>query len=134
MSDKSNTSLEVQEKKALDASQEQTVEGNFYLPATDIYETADALTVVMDVPGVDRDNIDIQLDKNRLTITARIGVERYGELQPAYTEYNVGHFTRSFQLSSVVDQAKINARVADGVLTLTLPKLEEATPRRIKVA
>lgn len=134
MNDKSNASIEVQEKKTLDASQEQTVEGDFYLPATDIYETADALTVVMDVPGVDRDNIDVDLDKNRLTVTARIGVERYSELQPAYTEYNVGHFTRSFQLSSVVDQGKINARVADGVLTLTLPKVEEATPRRIKVA
>lgn len=133
MTDKKDASLEVQEKKALDASQEHTVEGSFYLPATDIYETADALTVVMDVPGVDRKNIDIDLDKNRLTITARIGMERYSELQPAYTEYNVGHYTRSFQLSNVVDQGKINAKVADGVLTLTLPKVEEATPRRIKV-
>ena len=134
MSDKSSKALEVQEKKALEASQEQTVEGDFFMPATDIFETDDALTVIMEIPGVDRENVDVQLDKNQLTITARIGLERYGELRPAYTEYGVGHFTRSFQLSSVVDQPKIKASVADGVLTLTLPKVREAEPRRIKVA
>lgn len=125
--------LEVQEKQALDTSQEQTVEGNFYRPLTDIFETNDALHVVMEVPGVDREDIDIDLDKSRLTITGRIGLEQYGKLQPVYTEYGVGHFTRSFDLSNVIDQENIEASVNDGVLTLRLPKVAEATPRRIKV-
>ena len=131
---KSDQSLEVQEKQALDSNSEQTVEGSFFRPLTDIFETSDALTVVMEVPGVDRENIDIRLDKGLLTVTARIGVERYGELDPVYTEYEIGHFTRSFQLSNVIDQEKIEASVKDGVLTLALPKVEEATPRKIKVA
>jgi len=126
--------LQVQDKQTADTSREQTVEGSFYRPLTDIYESADALTVVMEVPGVDRENIDIQLDKDRLTVTGRIGLERYTELTPVYTEYEVGHFARSFQLSNVVDQERISARVEDGVLTLVLPKIKEAVPRQIKVA
>jgi HSP20 family molecular chaperone IbpA len=125
--------LEVQHKQALDSSQEQTIEGNFYRPPTDIFETADALTVVMEVPGVDREHVDVRLDKDELTVAARIGLERYSELQPVYTEYDIGHFTRSFHLSSVVDREGIEASVADGVLTLRLPKIKEAAPRRIRV-
>ena len=126
--------LEVQEKHPLEASEEPTVEGNFYRPPTDIYETPEALMVVMEIPGVDRDQVDVQLDQYTLTVTARIGLERYRELTPLYTEYDVGHFTRSFRLSNEVDRERIAAQVTDGVLTLTLPKIEEATPRRIEVS
>lgn len=130
---KADQTLEVQEKQALDSSREQTVEGSFYRPLTDIFETSDSLTVVMEVPGVDREQIDIQLDKDLLTVTARIGLERYGQLEPVYTEYEIGHFTRSFQLSNAVDRDKIEASVKDGVLTLSMPKVKEAVPRRITV-
>ncbi|MDE0064255.1 MAG: Hsp20/alpha crystallin family protein [Gammaproteobacteria bacterium] len=135
MSDKTTAKehLAVQEKQAHDSNGEQTVEGRFFRPLTDIFENPDALTVVMEVPGVDRDDIDIQLDNNRLTVSARIGLERYGSLEPVYTEYEVGHFTRSFQLSSRIDRNRIEASVDDGVLTLSLPKTAEATPRSIAI-
>ncbi len=133
MSNASNEQLSVQEKQAHDANGEQTVEGRFFRPLTDIFESSDALTVVMEVPGVDRQDIDIQLDNNRLTVAARIGLERYGSLEPMYTEYEVGHFTRSFQLSSRIDRSRIEASVNDGVLTLSLPKTAEATPRSIAI-
>jgi HSP20 family protein len=54
-------------------------------------------------------------------------------MEPVYTEYNIGHYTRSFSLSSRIDQQAINADVSDGVLTLTLPKVKEAVPRRIAI-
>lgn len=125
--------LEVQDKQPVDSSREQTIEGDFYRPLTDIFERPDSLTIVMEVPGVDRENIDIQIDKDRLTVVGRIGLERYGQLTPVYTEYEIGHFARSFQLSNLVDQEGIEASVDNGVLTLTLPKVKEAVPRRIEV-
>ena len=63
----------------------------------------------------------------------RIDFSRYAEMEPVYTEYNIGHYSRKFSLSSKIDQQKISAEMADGVLTLTLPKAEEAKPRRIKI-
>jgi HSP20 family molecular chaperone IbpA len=54
-------------------------------------------------------------------------------LQPVYTEYNIGHYSRSFSLSSKIDQSKISAEMSDGVLSLVLPKVEETKPRTIQV-
>ena len=125
--------LKLQEKKELEQKEEQTVPGNSYIPYTDIYETGNALTVVMEIPGVSKDAIDIRLEKNELTVKAEINMQNYSDFQPVYTEYNIGHFSRSFILNSKVDREKIEAHVADGVLTLTLPKAEEAKPRRISI-
>lgn len=126
--------LKTQAKRQVEERGEPTTQGKHYAPATDIYESEAELTVVMDMPGVDRDAVDITLEKGRLAVEGRIDFTGYEGLRPAYTEYNVGHFVRTFTLSSKIDQAKISADMRDGVLTLKLPKVEEAQPRRIVVS
>jgi HSP20 family molecular chaperone IbpA len=125
--------LAVREKRELAAKEEKTVPGRFFVPYTDVYETEDALTVVMEMPGVGRDDVEIELREDVLRVEGRIDFAKYGGMEPVYTEYNVGHWARSFALSGKVDQDRIGAQLEDGVLTLTLPKTAEARPRRIAV-
>ena len=123
----------LQQKKELKPAEERTEPGKYYSPATDIHETADAVVVTMDVPGVDRSAIDIHLDKDVLTVIGRIDSNKYEGLEPIYSEYNVGNFTRRFTLSTEIDSQSISAQAADGVLTVTLPKAKTALARRIEV-
>ena len=125
--------LEVQEKKELVSKDENTVPARYYVPTTDIFETDDALTVVMELPGVEKQAIDVSVENDVLRIDARIDFTKYEGLEPLYTEYAVGHFARSFTLSNKIDQQQIGAQLDDGVLTLTLKKSKEALPRRIAV-
>jgi HSP20 family protein len=126
-------SLEVQEKKELVSKEEKTVPARYYVPNSDIYETEDALTVVMEVPGVEKKDIDVHLENDVLRVEGRIDFGKYEGLEPLYTEYNVGHFARTFTLSSKIDQQQISAQLEDGVITLTLKKAHEAAPRRIAI-
>ena len=126
--------LEVQEKKELVSKDEKTVPVRYFVPATDIFETEDALTVVMEVPGVDKEAVDINVENDVLKIEAKIDPSKYEGMEPLYTEYNVGHFARSFTLSNKIDQQHISAQLQDGILTLTLNKAKEAMPRRIAVS
>jgi len=125
--------LEAREKKELVSKEEKTVPARYYVPNTDIHETEDALTVVMELPGVDRKDLSIDLENDTLRVDARIDFSKYEGLDPLYTEYNVGHFTRAFTLSSKIDQQQISAQLEDGVLTLTLKKSQEAMPRKIAI-
>jgi len=133
MADTEGKSLEVQAKQELTTPEEQTVPARYYVPASDIYETEDALTLVMEMPGVEKDNINIKLENDVLQIEGRIDLSAYAELDPLYTEYNIGHYARKFSLSSKVNKEKISAEMGDGVLTLSLPKAEETKPRRIEI-
>jgi HSP20 family protein len=123
----------LQEKKELTSAQERTEAGKFYSPYTDIYETKDAVVVAMEVPGVAKADIDIRLDKGVLTITGNIDPHRYEALAPIYSEYNVGNFVRTFTLSTKIDSDAISAGVADGVLTVRLPKTPEPVAKRIAI-
>src|SRR5207248_6285338 len=120
--------LEAQEKRELVSKEEKTIPARYYVPNTDIHETDDALVVVMEVPGVEKKDLAVDLENDVLRIDARIDPGKYEGLQPLYTEYNVGHFARSFTLSSKIDQQQISAQLEDGVLTLTLKKTREAAP------
>jgi HSP20 family protein len=122
--------LEVQEKKELVSKDEKTVPARYYMPPTDIFETEDALTVVMELPGVEKKAIDVNVENGVLRVDARIDHAKYEGLEPLYTEYNVGHFARSFTLSNKIDQQQNNAQLDDGVLTLTLKTEIEALPRQ----
>lgn len=125
--------LAVREKQELASKDEETVPGRYYVPFADIYETDEALCVVMEMPGVEKKDIDVALVNDVLRIDGRIDFSKYEGMEPVYTEYNVGHYTRSFTLSNKIDQEKISAQLEDGVLTLTLPKAKEAQPRRISI-
>jgi HSP20 family molecular chaperone IbpA len=127
------TELQVQEKREVAKKEEATVPARSFVPETDIYETADALTVVMEMPGVDKANMDIEIADGVLSVSGKIDFSKYEKLQPVYSEYNIGHYHRKFSLPNQVDQEKIAAEVKDGVLTLTLPKAETAKPRKIAI-
>lgn len=124
--------LKLQEKRELQKKDESTIPARVYMPNTDIYETDQALVVVMEMPGVDKGHLDIGLEDDVLRVSGRLNFSKYEKLQPVYTEYNIGHYQRSFSLSpSLVDADKITAEMKDGVLTLTLPKAERVKPRKI---
>ena len=129
----SQQDLQVQHKREMEKKQETTVSWRTYLPVTDIFETDQALTVVLEMPGVGKDAVDVSVEDDVLTIDGRIDYSKYEGLQPVYTEYNVGHYARSFQLSSKIEQRNIHAELKDGVMTLVLPKAEKAKPRKIKI-
>ena len=126
--------LKVLEKKELVSKEEQTVPAKFYVPYTDIYENEDSLTVVMDMPGVQRDKVEVTVEKDVLKVEGKIDFATYDQLDSLYTEYNVGHFSRRFSLNNKVDQEKISAKMEDGVLTLVLLKAEEAKSRQINIS
>lgn len=124
-------SLEVQEKKELVSKEEKTAPVRYFVPAADIYETDDALTVILEVPGVEKEKVNIQLENGVLNIDAQVDVAKYTGHEPVYTEYNIGHFQRAFSLSNKLDQGGIKAELNDGVLSVTLPKSKEARSRVI---
>ena len=125
--------LAVQEKKELVSKEEKTVPARYYVQNTDIYETDDALTVVMEIPGVEKKDVEVNIENDVLRVEGRIDFAKYEGLEPLYTEYNVGHFARAFTLSNKIDQQQISAQLDDGVLTLTLKKVKEAMPRKIAI-
>jgi len=124
--------LSVQQKKELASKDEKTVPSRYFVPNTDIYETEEALTLVMEIPGVEKKDLDVQLENDVLRVEGRIDFSKYEGLEPVYAEYNVGHFVRSFTLSNKVDQEGIRAELAEGLLTLTLQKAKSAAQRRIE--
>ena len=125
--------LSVQQKKELASKEEKTVPARYYVPYTDVYETDGALTLVMEVPGVEKKDISVQLENDVLRVEGRIDFSKYEGLEPVYAEYNVGHYARGFTLSDKIDQDGISAELADGVLTLTLKKAKAAQSRRIAI-
>jgi HSP20 family protein len=126
--------LQVQQKREVEKKTEGTTPGRAFVPVTDIFETPEALTVVLEMPGVDRNSIEANVEDDIVTIEGRIDFSKYEGMQPVYTEYNVGHYARSFQISNKVDQSKISAQMKDGVVTIVLPIAEQAKPRKIQVS
>lgn len=125
--------LKIKEKQEVSTPAEQTRPGLVFTPSVDIFETDKELVLLADMPGVKAEDLSIDLRDDTLTLA--------GDIQPCQNpgeteiliEYEVGKFFRQFSLSEIIDQAKIDAQLKDGVLRLTLPKVEKATPRRIAV-
>jgi HSP20 family protein len=129
----SKQELQVQQKREVEKKEETTVPARAFLPAADIYETSNELKVILEMPGVDKSNVNVRVEDGVLTVEGRLDFSKYRDLQPLYTEYNIGHYSRSFRLSTKIDQSKIGAEMKDGVLSLSLPKVAEAKPLTIQV-
>ena len=122
------------EKKGVsDARMEGTKEVPYFSPSVDIYESEEELTLVADMPGVDGSGVEINLKENVLTVQGQMGASQTEGLTPVYREYWEGNYYRQFVLSDIVDQAKITAQMAEGVLRVHLPKVSNALPRKIQV-
>ena len=125
--------LQPKAKEEAPAKGERVRPGRVFLPAVDIFETPEALTLVADMPGVPNDKVTIDVKDNHLTINGEIIPPLAEGETMALQEYYTGDYQREFQLGSQIDQARIEASMKDGVLRLLLPKAEKAKPRKIEV-
>ena len=103
------------------------------LPPVDIVEDAGGITLTADLPGVEQSELSIGIEGRTLTLDAPLRLGEANSLVSVYTEVRANRYRRSFELSSELDTTKVDASLKDGVLTLHLPKLEQAKPRRIEV-
>lgn len=114
------------------ANQEELKTTETYVPRFDILETDDELTLYGDLPGVSPEDVDIQFENRELVIQGKVAPRHQGG-RFLYSEYGIGDFYRAFTIGESIDASNISAELHDGVLTLHLPKAEEAKPRKIKV-
>ncbi len=122
-----------QEVQSQDKGREQTRPGRYFLPEVDIFESEDGLRLWADMPGVDEKNVEVTLKNGMLTIEGMVSLDMYRNLFPLYTEYNVGNYFRQFVVNEDIDANRIEARIRNGVLEVSLPKAETARARRIEV-
>jgi HSP20 family molecular chaperone IbpA len=125
--------LEVQEQELVEEETERTRECRCFLPPTDIYEAGDDIILVLDMPGINENAIEITLEKNILNVKGFSQIDDPDEYSLTLAEYEPGDYERSFRVTDAVDKNKIEALYKDGVLRLTLPKAEQAKARKIAV-
>jgi HSP20 family protein len=102
-------------------------------PATDILEREDGFYVFMDIPGVRREDLNIGINENELLVTGRAMQGASDQETFLEVQFGPGEYVRAVSLSDRVDRENISANLKDGVLTIHLPRLEKAAPRRIPI-
>jgi HSP20 family protein len=125
-----NTDLQKSESATVP---EQTHTGPVYNPPVDIFESEDRIALLADIPGVKAQDLKIDLRENVLTLSAPVKAPESESESSVLREFASGSYFRQFTLSDQIDQAKIDAKLTDGVLRLELPKVEKAKPRQITV-
>ena len=105
----------------------------FVVPPVDVYEDESGITVLADLPGVDRDRLGVRVDGDSLVVEATAATVQPENMQLVYGEAQYPSYRRQFTLSRELDTSRIEASLKDGLLKLSIPKLEEAKPRRIEV-
>ena len=133
MADTQSKELKVQEKQEVTSPAEQTTPGLVFTPAVDIFETEKEITMLADMPGVKADDLMIDLRESTLTLSADIAPVENANEDDILVEYETGRYYRQFTLGELINQENIDAQLNDGVLRLSLPKVEKATPKRITV-
>jgi HSP20 family protein len=125
--------LKVKEKQEMKSPAEQTTPGLVFTPDVDIFESEDEITLLADMPGVTSDHVTIDLNEGVLTISGEVKPWEESDEKDVIVEFEIGKYYRQFTLSEIIDQEKIEAKLENGVLRLTLPKAEKAKPRKITV-
>ena len=133
MTDSEFKEIQVKPKKEVTTASEQMRPGLVFTPSVDIFETDHEITLLADLPGVTTKSLTIDLRENTLTLTGEVEPFEEANEEDIMIEYEIGKYYRQFALSSLIDQSKIDAKLADGVLRLSLPKIKAATPRKIEV-
>lgn len=131
--DKDDKTMTARAKAEASVPAEQTRPGRVFTPDVDIYEKDNEIVILADLPGVAAQDLTIDLKDSVLTITGDVAGEGGDKEQEVLREYLTGRYFRQFTLSDVIDQSRIEAKLADGVMRLTLPKIPAAQPRRIEV-
>lgn len=101
-------------------------------PNVDIYETKEAYTILAEMPGVNKNGLEVTVEDNELVITGRRDLKPFAG-ETLHRESRPAHFRRVFELDPAIDTDRISARMEQGVLTLVLPKAERAKPRRVQI-
>jgi HSP20 family molecular chaperone IbpA len=133
MTETATKELQAKEKMEVAPPAEQTKPGRVFTPAVDIFETKKEITLLADLPGVKAEHLTIDLSDDILTLTGEVKPFEEPDEEDILIEYEVGNYYRQFTLSELIDQNKIDAQLNNGVLRLTMPKVEKATPRKIAV-
>jgi HSP20 family molecular chaperone IbpA len=133
MADMEGKSLLPRDKTEVTSPAEPTRPGLSFTPTVDIFETDHDITLLADMPGVNAEDLIIDLRENVLTLSADVVDPEGPDEVEVLREYRTGSYYRQFSLSEMIDQAKIEADLKDGVLGLKLPKVEAAQPRRMAV-
>ncbi|MBW2169736.1 MAG: Hsp20/alpha crystallin family protein [Deltaproteobacteria bacterium] len=133
MTDIETKALKARDKREVTTPTEQTKPGPLFTPAVDIFETDQEITLLADMPGVKAKDLNIDLRDDILTLDGEVETPEGKSEVDVFREYQSGKYSRQFSLSQVIDQAKIDAELKDGVLRLKLPKVAAATPRKIAV-
>ena len=122
MVDTKSTDLQKRSETPLERTVEPASEERQFIAPTDIRETNDNIVLTADMPGVKPDGVNVTLENDVLTVIGMVADEHRPSAGAAYVEYEVGNYRRSFSLSDKIDRNRIEARMNNGVLTLTLPK------------
>ncbi len=126
--------MQYRNKQELKRTGESTKTGLTFIPAVDIFESEEGLTLMAEMPGVGREGFQIELNDNQITISGEVDALIGPQERILLKEYETGRYYRQFSLSDLIDQDKISARLKNGVLKVILPKIEKAKPRRIEVS
>ena len=118
-------------KQAIQNTREQDTRA--VVPRVDVYEDEAGITLLADLPGVPRDQLELKVEGDTLLVEGTVQPPTPEGLEAVYAEVRVPRFRRSFTLSRELDTQRIDANLKDGVLTLRIPKAEHAQPRRITV-
>jgi HSP20 family protein len=129
----SPSDIEARPKEKVERREETTRPEHYFRPLVDIFESKDELTLLVDMPGVSADALDIHVEGDELAIAGRVRPTEYEGLKPLHVEYGVGGYYRRFTVGETIDRDGIKAQMRNGVLALRLPKTEQARVRRIAV-